>query len=64
MTQTGSAYQLLWRMYGHTFYDYANAETRMIEPIKTFRAIGLIKGNGINWMTSVMSQLANEDQGG
>lgn len=64
VTYAGSAYQLLWRMYGHTLYDYANAETRMTEPFKTLRALGLVKGNGINWITSVMSQLANEEHGG
>jgi hypothetical protein len=51
-------------MYGHTLYDYSRSETRMSEPQKTLRALGLVKGNGINWITSVLSQLANEEHGG
>jgi len=42
----GGSYSLAWHQWGHTFSDFVHADQRMWEPLKTLRALGLVKGNG------------------
>jgi len=57
----GGSYSLLWHQWGHTFSDYLHSDKRMTEPQKTFRSLGLIKGNGWNYLSSLSMRMANED---
>lgn len=57
----GGSYSLLWHQWGHTFSDYVYSDKRMTEPQKTFRSLGLIKGNGWNYLSSLSMRMANED---
>lgn len=57
----GGSYSLLWNQWGHTFYDYVHADKRMTEPQKTLRSLGIIKGNGWNYLSSLSMRMANED---
>ena len=59
----GGSYSLLWHQWGHTFSDYVHADKRMTEPQKTLRSLGLIKGNGWNYITSLSMRMSNEDTG-
>lgn len=52
---------MLWHQWGHTFSDYVNADKRMTEPQKTLRSLGLIKGNGWNYISTLSMRMANED---
>ena len=42
----GGSYSMAWHQWGHTFSDFVFAEERMWEPLKTIRALGLVKGGG------------------
>uniref|UniRef100_A0A7S4ABW1 Uncharacterized protein n=1 Tax=Pseudo-nitzschia australis TaxID=44445 RepID=A0A7S4ABW1_9STRA len=57
----GGSYSLLWHQWGHTFSDFVNADKRMTEPQKTLRSLGVIKGNGWNYLTTISMRMANED---
>mmetsp|Transcript_22536 Transcript_22536/g.53245 ORF Transcript_22536/g.53245 Transcript_22536/m.53245 type:complete len:1016 (-) Transcript_22536:116-3163(-) len=59
----GMSYSLLWTHWGHTFSDFVNADTRMKEPFRTMRSIGLLPSRGINMITSATSRIVNEDSG-
>ena len=52
---------MLWNQWGHTFSDYVNADKRMTEPQKTLRSLGLIKGKGWNYISTLSMRMANED---
>ena len=57
----GGSYSLLWHQWGHTFSDFLHADKRMTEPQKTFRSLGLIRGNGWNYISTLSMRMANED---
>jgi len=61
MIGQGGSYSLLWDQWGHTFSDYVHADKRMTEPQKTLRSLGLIKGNGWTFVSSLSMRIANED---
>mmetsp|Transcript_8393 Transcript_8393/g.20908 ORF Transcript_8393/g.20908 Transcript_8393/m.20908 type:complete len:877 (-) Transcript_8393:455-3085(-) len=63
MIGQGGSYSILWSQNGHTFSDFVHASTRMTEPQKTLRSLGLIKGNGWNWPTVSSMRISNEDNG-
>jgi hypothetical protein len=63
MIGQGGSYSLIWHQWGHTLYDYVHADTRMTEPQKTLRSLGIIKGNGINFIQSASMRMANEQIG-
>ena len=52
---------MIWHQWGHTFYDYVHSNRLMTEPQKTLRSLGLIKGNGWNYLSSLSMRMANED---
>ena len=52
---------MIWHQWGHTFSDYLHADKRMTEPQKTLRSLGLIKGNGWNYISTLSMRMANED---
>jgi hypothetical protein len=54
---------LLWNQWGHTFYDYLHADTRMTEPQATLRSLGVIRSSGINYLSSASMRMANEESG-
>jgi hypothetical protein len=41
--------------------DFVHADKRMTEPQKTLRSLGLIKGNGWTYISSLSMRIANED---
>lgn len=57
----GGSYSLLWHQWGHTFSDYLHSDKRMTEPQKTLRSLGIIKGKGWNYLSSLSMRMANED---
>mmetsp|Transcript_23994 Transcript_23994/g.66489 ORF Transcript_23994/g.66489 Transcript_23994/m.66489 type:complete len:848 (-) Transcript_23994:674-3217(-) len=57
----GGSYSLLWNQWGHTFSDFVHSDKRMTEPQKTLRSLGLIKGKGWNYLSSLSMRMANED---
>ena len=57
----GGSYSLLWNQWGHTMSDFVHADKRMTEPQKTLRSLGLIKGNGIPYTSSLSMRIANEE---
>jgi len=57
----GGSYSLLWHQWGHTFSDFLHSDKRMTEPQKTFRSLGIIKGNGWNYLSTLSMRMANED---
>jgi hypothetical protein len=59
----GGSYSLLWKQWGHTFYDYLHADTRMTQPQATLRSLGVLKGDGINYLSSATMRMANEESG-
>lgn len=59
----GGSYSIDWASWGHTFSDFINAEERMWEPLKTMRALGLVKGRGWNLIDTASMRMANEDNG-
>jgi hypothetical protein len=63
MIAQGGSYSLLWSQWGHTFHDFAHAETRMTEPQGTLRSLGLLKGKGWNYLTVASMRLANGEVG-
>jgi len=63
MIGQGGSYSLIWHQWGHTLSDYVHSDKRMTEPQKTFRSLGLIKGNGWNYLSSLSMRMANEDTG-
>jgi hypothetical protein len=63
MIGQGGSYSLKWSQWGHTFSDFVHAETRMTEPQKTMRSLGLIKGNGWNFIHQASMRIANSDTG-
>jgi len=50
-------FSLDWTNCGHTFSDFVNADERMWEPLKTMRALGIIKGNGWNLIHTASMRL-------
>merc|ERR1719464_303606 len=61
MIGQGGSYSLLWNQWGHTFSDYIHADKRMSWTQKTLRSLGLIKGNGWTYISSLSMRMANED---
>ncbi|KAG7363319.1 hypothetical protein IV203_026679 [Nitzschia inconspicua] len=59
----GGSYSLLWNQWGHTFYDYFHADTRMTQPQATLRSLGILKSNGITYLSSASMRMANEEVG-
>ena len=57
----GGSYSLLWNQWGHSMSDFVHADKRMTEPQKTLRSLGLIKGNGWNFISTLSMRIANED---
>eukprot|EP00536_Pseudo-nitzschia_multiseries_P009342 jgi/Psemu1/258035/estExt_Genewise1Plus.C_2580037 len=57
----GGSYSLLWNQWGHTFWDFVHADKRMTEPQKTLRSLGVIKGGGWNYLSTLSMRMANED---
>lgn len=63
MLGQGGSYSMQWSQWGHTFSDFVNAETRMYEPQKTLRSLGLLKGNGWNLISTASFRIANDEYG-
>jgi hypothetical protein len=59
----GGSYSIDWASWGHTFSDFVNAEQRMWEPLKTMRALGIVKGHGWNLLHTLSMRIANGDNG-
>ena len=63
----GITFSLRWDMWGHTLNDLAAADTEMIQPWTTLRALGLYKSAKANWgidyISSATIRTANEDNG-
>ncbi len=63
MIAQGGSYSMAWSQWGHTLSDFASADKRMWEPLKTMRALGLWKGSGWNWILVTSMRIANDDNG-
>jgi hypothetical protein len=63
MIGQGGSYSILWSQNGHTFSDFVHADKRMTEPQKTLRSLGVLKGNGWNWLSVSSMRISNEDNG-
>ena len=63
MISQGGSYSLLYTQWGHTFYDYANAASRMKEPFTTLRSFGLLKADGWNLLSVASMRIINEEAG-
>ena len=63
MIAQGGSYSLLWNNWGSTFADYAHGETRMAEPRRTMRSLGLLKGSGWNLLSVASMRIINEEAG-
>jgi hypothetical protein len=61
-TGQGGSYSLAWNQWGHTLYDYVHADKRMTEPQKTLRSLGIIKGNGITFISSASMRMAGGEE--
>ena len=63
----GITFSLRWDLWGHTWSDLAQADTRMQQPWATLRALGLYKSPnaawGIDYITGSAMRMANEDNG-
>eukprot|EP00934_Nitzschia_sp_Nitz4_P001997 Nitzschia sp. Nitz4//scaffold21_size171442//47219//50125//NITZ4_002153-RA/size171442-processed-gene-0.112-mRNA-1//1//CDS//3329542387//1997//frame0 len=63
MLGQGTSYSMHWAQWGHTFSDFVMADTRMNEPQKTLRSLGLIKGRGWNYVSVTSMRIANDETG-
>lgn len=63
MIAQGGSYSLWWSQWGHTLSDFVYSESRMTEPQKTLRSLGLISGRGWDWISVVAMRMANGDNG-
>lgn len=63
MLGQGGSYSLHWSQWGHTLSDYVHADTRMTEPQKTMRSLGIIKGGGWNLISVASMRISNDDNG-
>jgi hypothetical protein len=61
MVSLGGTYSIAWYQWGHTLSDYVHADTRMTEPHRTLRSLGLIRGNGWNLLDTIAMRLPNND---
>jgi hypothetical protein len=61
MISLGGTYSIAWYQWGHTLSDYVHADTRMTEPQRTLRSLGLIRGNGWNLLDTISMRLPNND---
>jgi hypothetical protein len=59
----GGSYSLKWNLWGHTLSDFALAEERMWEPLKTMRSLGLVKGGGWTFPHQASMRITNDDNG-
>jgi ectoine hydroxylase-related dioxygenase (phytanoyl-CoA dioxygenase family) len=63
MVSLGGTYSILWNQWGHTLSDFVHADTRMTNPQKSLRSLGLIKGNGLSLLDTIIMRLPNDDSG-
>jgi len=63
----GITFSLRWDMWGHTWQDLEHADTEMIQPWATLRALGLYKKPnavwGVDYITSACERIPKEDFG-
>ncbi len=57
----GGAHSLKWNLWGHTIRDFVHSDERMTEFQTILRSLGLIKGNGWNFLTTASMRIANHE---
>ena len=61
------SYSIKWNQWGHTLSDFGSVKTRMTEPFKTARALGLYAPSSKAWgwdmLTVASMRIANSDNG-
>jgi hypothetical protein len=67
MISTGGSYSLHWSQWGHTLRDFQDPDTRMKQPWRALRALGLYKPRDAQWGWDYLSQasgrVANDEEG-